>query len=295
MKSCLINTVAAFLWANPGLERFQRHSYGKYQLNSLGEINMNRLLAIGRITTIVSALVFISNAAQSGSIAESGVTGGSQAHMNMQPSLAVSPIVALQGLYPSQTSFSTEGTVLGEVSLFAGDFALSGWAFAHGQLLDIAGHTALYSLLGTTYGGDGISTFALPDLRGRTSIHAGASAQIGWSMGAEDVTLSIAQMPAHKHAGATITDTGGSQAHMNMQPSLVLNHIIALWGTYPSGSGGGRSKDFIGEISLFAGDFAPGGWAFADGQLLDIAGHTALYSLLGTTYGGDRHIHVCPA
>ena len=138
----------------------------------------------------------------------------------------------------------------------------------------------------------GISTFALPDLRGRTSIHAGTGPgltprQLGSSFGTEGVTLSIAQIPAHKHAGATITDTGGSQAHMNMQPSLVLNHIIALDGTYPSGSGGGLSEDFMGEISLFAGTFAPRGWAFADGQLLDIAGHTALYSLLGTTYGGD--------
>ncbi|KJZ17564.1 phage tail protein [Loktanella sp. S4079] len=166
--------------------------------------------------------------------------------------------------------------ILGQVIMFGGNFAPRGWAFCDGQLLPIASNSALFSLLGTTYGGDGRSTFGLPDLRGRAPIHAGTGnglspRQIGQRVGREDVTLTVAEMPAHGHgvmasssaadsvrpsndylASAniysnepgrlnelgtqTITPTGGSQPHENMQPSLVINYIIALQGVYPSRS-----------------------------------------------------------
>jgi microcystin-dependent protein len=192
---------------------------------------------------------------------------------------------------------------IGEIGLFAGNFAPPGSAFLDGQLLQIADNTALFSILGTTYGGDGRTTFGLPDLRGRTAIGNGqgpglTSRVLGQILGVEDVTLTEAQMASHTHTlplpppSDMTGSTGGSQPHNNMGPSTVLNYIIALSGVYPSRNDiefeqldGG--EPFIGEISLFAGTFAPRGWAFCDGQLLAVSGNDALFSLLGTTYGGD--------
>ena len=98
---------------------------------------------------------------------------------------------------------------IGEISMFAGTFAPHGWAFCDGQLLNISQHSTLFSLLGTTYGGDGRFTFGLPDLRGRVPIHAGTGSrlshyQLGQSDGAESVTLRTSQMPKHTHS-ATFT------------------------------------------------------------------------------------------
>lgn len=161
---------------------------------------------------------------------------------------------------------------LGEIRMFGGNFAPRGWAFCDGQLLPIAQNTALFSLLGTTYGGDGQSTFGLPDLRGRFPMHEGQGPgltprSLGAVAGAEAVTLIASQMPAHNHtvgastgeandviptngylaAGnqysasantslnpAALGVAGGSQPHDNMPPYLVVNFIIALEGIYPS-------------------------------------------------------------
>jgi microcystin-dependent protein len=89
---------------------------------------------------------------------------------NMQPFLAVNYVIALQGIYPSRDAAEP---FIGEIMLFAGNFAPRGWALCNGQLLPISQNTALFSILGTTYGGDGQTTFALPDLRGRAPIHSG--------------------------------------------------------------------------------------------------------------------------
>jgi microcystin-dependent protein len=105
--------------------------------------------------------------------ATTGSTGGGQPINNMQPATTVGYIVAMQGVFPSSSGPAVTGTILGEVRRFAGNFAPAGWAFCDGQLLPIASNTAIFSLIGTTYGGDGHTTFALPDLRGRTPIHAG--------------------------------------------------------------------------------------------------------------------------
>lgn len=166
-----------------------------------------------------------------------------------------------------------------EIRIFAGNFAPRGWAFCDGQLLPIAQNTALFSLIGTTYGGDGRSTTALPNLQGRAPMHPGrgpglTSRRLGEKVGAETVTLSEAQIPSHSHtarlrakrgdpippstttsiggsqptnlyqtntsanlvdmASATLSTTGGGQAHTNLQPFLTLNFIIALVGLYPS-------------------------------------------------------------
>lgn len=165
-----------------------------------------------------------------------------------------------------------------EIRIFAGNFAPRGWAFCNGQLLPISQNTALFSLIGTTYGGDGRSTTALPNLQGRAPMHPGrgpglTSRRLGEQGGVETVTLSEAQIPSHQHAANATTDsanqrspgghtpavgggrgttfyaapenpgafsglqnTGGSQAHNNLQPYLVMNFIIALVGLYPSRS-----------------------------------------------------------
>jgi microcystin-dependent protein len=160
---------------------------------------------------------------------------------------------------------------VGEIRIFAGNFAPRGWALCNGQLLSIAQHTALFSLLGTTYGGDGRVAFALPDLQGRAPMHWGegpglTSRTLGEADGSESVTLSQTQLPAHTHAvgavaaagdakspaGAVLADApvyashpstmlapqtvapaGASQAHNNMMPSLALQFIIALEGIFP--------------------------------------------------------------
>ncbi len=160
---------------------------------------------------------------------------------------------------------------VGEVRLFAGNFAPSGWSFCDGQTLSIAENTALFSLVGTTYGGNGQTTFMLPDLRGRVPVHQGGSYLAGDAGGAESVTLTAAQMPRHTHAmqastGAAsaahgpsevlgsstamnlygsgapnmamdpnaITSVGGGQPHENMPPFVALNYIIAMYGIYPT-------------------------------------------------------------
>src|ERR1700730_13302668 len=101
-----------------------------------------------------------------------GDTGLGQPFSTMQPSLAMDYLISTDGIFPSHDS-APSGKFLGEVTPFAGNFAPGGWAVANGQLLSISQNTALFSLLGTTYGGDGVSTFALPDLRGRTVISTG--------------------------------------------------------------------------------------------------------------------------
>lgn len=108
---------------------------------------------------------------------------------------------------------------IGEIVMFAGNFAPRSWAFCNGQLLPIAQNTALFSILGTTYGGDGRTTFALPDLRGRTPIHPGhgpglSTYRLGQNGGSEEHTLTVGQMPTHNHIAASNTDahvgdTGG--------------------------------------------------------------------------------------
>ncbi|HWE63358.1 MAG TPA: tail fiber protein [Chloroflexota bacterium] len=164
---------------------------------------------------------------------------------------------------------------IGEIRMFGGNFAPVGWAFCDGSLLAIDQNDALFNLIGTTYGGDGQSTFALPNLQGRIPIHQGPGFTLGQTGGAETVTLTRNQMPIHTHtavadsnnattgspvgnvwaavtsnltkayattAGATpmnagaLATVGGSQPHDNMKPYLAVNFIISLFGTFPSQS-----------------------------------------------------------
>ncbi|CDX25316.1 Tail Collar domain protein [Mesorhizobium plurifarium] len=160
---------------------------------------------------------------------------------------------------------------VGEVRMFAGNFAPAGWMFCEGQLLPISENETLFQLIGTTYGGDGESTFALPDLRGRVPLHQGNGFILAEIGGAEEITLTINQIPAHSHpflgntgngsqaapqnnvlasstlvqlyaaetadavmATSAISSVGGNQPHTNFQPYLCVNFIISLFGIFPS-------------------------------------------------------------
>lgn len=165
---------------------------------------------------------------------------------------------------------------VGEIRMFAGNFAPAGWMFCDGQLLPISENETLFQLIGTTYGGDGQETFGLPDLQGRIPIHqgtgnSGTTYNLAETGGAEEVTLTVNQIPAHTHpmlasssfgnsgnpqddvlaessvvsmyqsgspasamAAQAIGSTGGSQPHTNFQPYLCVHYIISLFGIFPS-------------------------------------------------------------
>ena len=157
---------------------------------------------------------------------------------------------------------------IGEIRLVGFNFAPSGWGLCDGSLLPISQYEALFNLIGTTYGGDGQSTFALPDLRSRVPMHAGNGFVIGESFGQEAVSINGESMPRHNHAVQTsgtatsnspashvpavaaqsmyavantsamgtgsLTATGGSQPHNNIQPYLAMNYAISFFGVFPT-------------------------------------------------------------
>ncbi|HYG24791.1 MAG TPA: tail fiber protein [Verrucomicrobiae bacterium] len=159
---------------------------------------------------------------------------------------------------------------LSEIKIFSFNFPPKGWALCNGQFLPINQNQALFALLGTTYGGNGQTTFALPNLRGRVPIHMGNGHTLGEQAGSTSVTVNIQQLPTHLHAAmaadnpsdqsanpagnylgpvnnlysaptqlvtlhpGTVSSVGGSQPHNNMMPTLVLNFCIALQGIFPS-------------------------------------------------------------
>lgn len=160
---------------------------------------------------------------------------------------------------------------VGEIRIFAGNFAPADWFFCEGQLLPISENEVLFQLIGTTYGGDGQSTFALPDLRGRLPLHQGNGFVLAETGGAEEITLTVNQIPSHTHpllasqnnassssptgkvlaqtpthtpyfdgpvntqlAATSVTGTGGSQPHTNFQPYLCVSFIISAFGIFPS-------------------------------------------------------------
>ena len=204
--------------------------------------------------------------------------GGTSAAIDEpQPSLGLNYVINAFGVFPSGNLTLDS---LGVVSAFAGNFAPGGELFCDGQLLPISQYTALFSLIGTTYGGNGATTFALPDLRGRDIVGAGNGFTLGEQVGNGSVNLSNANSPL------------GSDAPVdNQQPGLVMNYYIALSGIFPSeGQTGNTSQStpFLGQIVASAENISdPVGWALCDGQLLSIAQNTALFSVLGTTYGGN--------
>ena len=160
---------------------------------------------------------------------------------------------------------------VGEIRMFGGNFAPAGWMFCDGQLLPISENDTLFQLIGTTYGGDGQSTFGLPDLRGRLPVHQGNGYLLAQTGGVEQVTLTVNQMPLHTHmlvgsannastgnaqgnvlaqtpsytpyivatpntalSANSIAQIGGSQPHSNFEPYLCVSFIISLFGIFPT-------------------------------------------------------------
>ena len=223
---------------------------------------------------------------------------------------------------------------VGEIRMFGGNFAPAGWAFCNGALMPISENDALFNLIGTTYGGDGQETFALPDLQGRVPIHRGRgpgsvrTTSLGEKGGVESVTLTAAADPdPHPPDDGVGQRTGNSRSRptgswprpipgfpyvASSQPFKQLNagsvaesaaasRTRTCSRTWRSASsfrcsassrrrarrGTIMSDPFVAEIRMFGGNFAPTGWAQCNGQLLPISQNTALFSLLGTIYGGD--------
>jgi len=180
-----------------------------------------------------------------------------------------------------------EGYV-GEVRLFAGNFAPKNWAFCDGSLLRVDSNAALFNVLVDNYGGDGKTTFGLPDLRGRLVLGAGPLYGLAQTPGAAQVPTQppiTAQEAPPGNSYATVTSVAPASGD-NVQPVLGLNYIICLHGIFPSPSGSGL-LGCVGEIRLFAGYLTPSGWALCDGSLLSIAVKRPLFDVIGNTYGGD--------
>ncbi|MDP6447537.1 MAG: tail fiber protein [Pirellulaceae bacterium] len=180
-------------------------------------------------------------------------------------------MIALKGLYPSRTGSSDIGRFVGEIRMFAGTFAPGGWAFCDGQELPVSKNKGLFAAIGTTYGGDE-TKFSLPDLRGRIPVHVGRGPGLdGVKQGATGGGKKVAQASDPEKTTST-------------RASLAIRYMISLEGVDPEKK---APDSFIGEVRILTGKSAPRGWGACDGQILSIAQHTALFSLLGTMYGGD--------
>ncbi|WP_018386897.1 IPT/TIG domain-containing protein [Ancylobacter sp. FA202] len=244
---------------------------------------------------------------------------------------------------------------IGEIRMFCVPPDPSGWLPCDGRALPVANlYLALFSLISTTYGGDGKNSFNLPDLRGRAALGRGIASTtvLGYAGGTEFVTLAADQLPQHTHqlrfadgAGTspvptgclparataapdgdqpllydlpqdnsptttldpeTVGVTGGGAAHSNLQPSFVIGYFIAIAGAYPPRPGEIEAAPapaavivapkpaaggFVGEVRLYAGLHAPvpQGWALCDGTELKVSDYTALFSVIGTIFGGNGY------
>jgi microcystin-dependent protein len=215
--------------------------------------------------------------------------GGGQPVSTVQPSLAINFIVATNGVYPPSgepvpAESDTAGTTpyLGEIRMFAGDFLPAGYAAANGDILPISSRTTLYSLFGTTFGGNGQTTFALPDLRGRTAIGAGDSSSaspLGVANGQAAVTLASSSLPSHAHGLSTGSSgpVGGGQGFENRQPSLPVAVFVAAAPSLFTAENVGQIRMF-GYTNRFTNFNAP---------TLSSFDYPLLFEQIGTSYGGD--------
>ncbi len=216
---------------------------------------------------------------------------------------------------------------LSEIKIMSFGFPPRGWAQCNGQLLPINQNQALFSLLGTNYGGDGRTTFGLPNLQGRNPMHMGGGHALGERGGEAAHTLNINEIPPHTHtayAANVASNSGSPSGGRALSQSTGANLYAAC--LEPRRHGAERagqhrwepgasqyaavsrrqflhcaarhlpesdlgeatvSSPYIGEIRMFAGNFAPAGWLFCEGQLLPISDNDTLFNLIGTTYGGD--------
>ena len=212
---------------------------------------------------------------------------------------------------------------VGEVRIFAGDYAPAGWAVCDGTELPVADNAELFALVGTTYGGDGVDTFKLPDLRARAALHAGqgpgtSSYAMGATGGVEQVAVTTGQLPAHSHGLAVSTSGGtGNDAEGNVLAESSINLFIAEAPTslmastavVPIGSSNGHenrmpfialnyivavaeqqpadTQPLVGEVRAVSFDDAPAGWTRCSGQEIPVEQNPVLFAVIGSIYGGD--------
>jgi len=213
---------------------------------------------------------------------------------------------------------------LSELRIFSSRLIPGGWLPCDGRLLRVSDYPALFTLLGKTYGGDGVQTFALPDLRGRVPIHRGGNYKPGDMGGEVAHQLTLNEIPRHSHQavasgslpdnlspnnnfwaanaeytpyGTRETGTMSSQAlatvgnnkpHNNMAPYLALNICIAVEGIVPRPDSKSEiSDEWVGEIRILAGNVLPNTWLHCDGQAVEITKYSSLFSVVTTTYGGN--------
>ena len=216
-----------------------------------------------------------------------GSTGGNAVVENRQPTLGIEYIISLNGVYPDHDpdgdpnlSAPPDRTqpFLGEIKAVPIGFLPQGWVPCDGRLLPLSQYSALFGMIGQTYGGDGKTNFALPDLQGRVPMGVGERAGEPYDLGQQvgfPVPLDVTNLPSHTHTlpgGGTTAATGSGAPTDNHQEALVLNFLIAS----------------DGEIMITPWiDWTPPGWTFCDGRLLSVSGHSYLYSYIGNIYGGN--------
>ena len=220
----------------------------------------------------------------------------------------------------------TEPTI-GNIYCTAFDFAPDNFVPCDGRLLNISKYEGLFKVIGNQYGGDGATTFAVPDLQSRAPRHVDATNPIGVRDGAETVQLTLDQIPPHTHPiqanpGAaqsstldgnllaaanarginayaspaaslvgldplSVAETGGTGPHANIQPSIAMSYVIAWQGTL--GENDPADQPYTGEVRAFPWGTTPQGWLPCDGRALSIPTYSALYTLIGVTFGGDGY------
>jgi microcystin-dependent protein len=222
-----------------------------------------------------------------------GSTGGDQPHSTVQPS------IGLQYIVRTDVPAGALQAYVGEITLYAGFYVPNGWAALDGSLLNKADHLDLFNAIGTTYGGDGVTTFGLPDFRGRTAIGVGqgpglSNYAMGQTAGTETVTLGVNNLPSHNHTLPPTADvtgnTGAGAAFNNMQPSIAVNYLIATDKNFVFPQDPftfAANAPVLGQVRMSLLTAAPTGWNVADGSIISIALNTPLFSLFGTTYGGN--------
>lgn len=240
---------------------------------------MHRTIFARHLGIILSAAGVIGLA--TGSTALAGpITGSGLPIATEQPLLGLTYLVS--------TSASNIAD-LGQVVLFAGNYAPGGFAVANGQLLPISQNQALFSQLGTTYGGNGLTNFALLNLSGRAVVGTGqgvglTNRSLGSVAGATTETLTANELPPFGGASGI---TSGSQPISTSQPSLALNQGLVTRGFFPSPTGAQAQGPVVGQVLTYAGSTLPTGQIQANGAQLPIIQQQALFSIIGNTYGGN--------
>lgn len=203
--------------------------------------------------------------------------GASDPFSNAQYAQGLQYLIQVNGLFPTQDSQITTGT-LGAIYPFAGNQVPIGFMRCEGQTLPISQYQGLFSILGTTYGGDGTATFALPNLVGILPIVAGDQYQLGEPIGDSQTSLQPWNVPNAPKA------TTGTTPVTTLQPSLAVNAIINVQGEWGDLT---EQGSMLGQVTLYAGEYVPEGWFRCEGQLLSVDEYSTLFQLIGTQFGGD--------